>query len=130
MKTIFFIEMMGEAGSFDASVYNHFDDKDNEGKWFVKRFKNIDGTHIKTCNVCSGEELPSAEEVDGLVLAGTYNSVHDFTQWQIKVRKWLPKMREHKIPILAVCGSHQLISHMEGAKVEVLEEGPYAVRFQ
>ena len=27
---IFFIEMMGVPGSFDASVYDHFEDKDQE----------------------------------------------------------------------------------------------------
>lgn len=121
--------MMGERGSYDATVYDHFDEKDNEGQWFVKRFSHINGINIKTCNVCSGETLPSADEVDGLVLAGTYNSVHDFTQWQLKVRDWLPIMRSHKIPILAVCGSHQLISHMEGADVEVLKQGPFAGTF-
>lgn len=129
MKRLFFIEMMGEAGSYDASVYDHFEDKENEGLWFAKRFKHVAGISINTCNVCLGEDLPGPGEVDGLVLAGTYNSVHDFTQWQKKVRDWLPKMRLHKIPILAVCGSHQLISHMEGADVEILATGPYAGTF-
>ena len=129
MKTVFFIEMMGDTGSYDASVYDHFEDKDNEGQWFVKRFNHIKGIDIKTCNVCFGEELPSHDEVDGLVLAGTYNSVHDNTLWQSKVRDWLPQMRTHKIPILAVCGSHQLISHINGSQVEVLADGPYAGSF-
>ena len=98
MKRLFFVEMMGEAGSYDASVYDHFEDTENEGLWFAKRFKHVAGISINTCNVCLGEDLPEPGEVDGLVLAGTYNSVHDFTQWQKKVRDWLPKMRLHKIP--------------------------------
>ena len=121
--------MMGEIGSYDASVYDHFENKDNECQWFINRFKHIVGINITTCNVCLDEDLPGPEEVDALVLAGTYNSVHDDTQWQKKVRDWLPKMRSHKIPILAVCGSHQLISHMEGAQVEILIDGPYAGSF-
>lgn len=129
MKRVMFIEMMGEPGSYDARVYNHFDDKDLEGQWFVKRFDHVGGISIGTCNVCLGEELPQARDVDGLVLAGSYNSVHDFTEWQNKVRAWLPQMRSHQIPILAVCGSHQLLSHVDGSEVEVLAGGPFSGTF-
>jgi len=129
MKRIVFIEMMGEKGSYDASVYDHFEDKDDEGQWFVKRFKHLAGISISTCNVCFKEELPEPDEIDGVVLAGSYNSVHDFTDWQIIMRTWLPKIRSHKIPILAVCGSHQLLSNIEGADVEILKDGPYAGTF-
>ena len=121
--------MMGEPGSYDARVYDHFEDRDLEGLWFVKRFNHVDGVTISTCNVCIGEALPEPREVDGLVLAGTYNSVHDFTGWQKQVRDWLPLMRSHRIPVLAICGSHQLISHMAGSAVEVLAEGPFAGTF-
>lgn len=121
--------MMGEPGSYDARVYDHFADRDLEGLWFVKRFNHVAGITISTRNVCLGEELPGPRDVDGLVLAGTYNSVHDFTGWQEQVRAWLPQMRLHRIPVLAVCGSHQLMSHIEGAEVEVLAEGPFAGTF-
>jgi GMP synthase (glutamine-hydrolysing) len=126
---IFFIEMMGVPGSYDASVYDHFEDRDDEGQWFVKRYAHIPGIAISTCNVCRGESLPQAAEVDGLVLAGSYNSVHDHTDWQQAVRAWLPVMRQHKIPILGICGSHQLIAHVEGADVVRLAAGPFAGTF-
>jgi len=129
MKRIMFIEMMGEPGSYDARVYGHFDDRDLEGLWFVKRFYHVGGITISTRNVCLGEDLPEPRDVDGLVLAGTYNSVHDFTGWQKQVRAWLPQMRSHRIPLLAVCGSHQLMSHIEGSEVEVLTDGPFAGTF-
>ncbi len=128
-KRVVFVEMMGEPGSYDASVYDHFEDKDQEGLWFVKNYSHVDGISIDTCNVCIGEILPEPDEVDGLVLAGSYNSVHDHTDWQKSVRAWLPEMRSRKIPILAICGSHQLLSHAEGAVVEHLAEGPYAGTF-
>ena len=71
MKKICFIEMMGEIGSYDASVYDHFENKDNEGQWFINRFKHIVGINITSCNVCLDEDLPGPEELDALVLAGT-----------------------------------------------------------
>ncbi len=121
--------MMGVAGSFDASVYDYFEDRENEGQWFVKRYSHLPGYAITTCNVCLGEALPRASQVDGLVLAGSYNSVHDHTEWQQKIRDWLPVMRRNKIPILGVCGSHQLIAHSQGAEVKRLEGGPFAGTF-
>jgi len=59
--------MMGEPGSFDASVYDHFEDKENEGQWFVKRYNHVPGITIQTCNVCLGETLPPAAAIDGMV---------------------------------------------------------------
>ena len=128
-RPVYFIEMMGVPGSYDASVYDHFEDKDQEGLWFQKRFGHLPGVSISTCNVCLGESLPTAEEVAGLVLAGSYNSVHDNTGWQQAMRAWLPVMRRLQKPILAICGSHQLLSHMEGAEVAGVAEGPYAGTF-
>jgi len=126
---IYFIEMMGEPGSFDASVYDHFEDKENEGQWFVKRYAHVPNMCIKTCNVCLGESLPLADDFDGLVLAGSYNSVHDNTEWQKQMRAWLPEIRRQKKPILGVCGSHQLLAHSEGAEVVRLDGGPFAGTF-
>lgn len=124
--------MMGTPGSYDTSVYDHFEDKDNEGIWFTKRFSHVAGISLHTCNVCTDAPLPLPNDVDGLVLAGSYNSVHDHTAWQQVVREWLPVMRAHKIPILAICGSHQLISHMHGAEVayvDPVKHAPYAGTF-
>ena len=129
MKQVFFIEMMGEPSSYDASVYDHFEDKDREGVRFLKRFGHVPGVSISSCNVCTGDPLPTPTQTDGLVLAGSYNSVHDDTAWQRNVRAWLPVMRTYKVPILAICGSHQMVCHMHGANVEVLDQGPYAGTF-
>lgn len=126
---IFFIEMMGVPGSFDASVYDHLDEKEDEGMWFVKRYREVPGISIESRNVCIGEALPMLDEVDGLVLAGSYNSVHDDTDWQQRVRAWIPQMRAHRVPILGICGSHQLIAQAHGAVVEKLADGPFAGTF-
>jgi GMP synthase (glutamine-hydrolysing) len=126
LARIFFIEMMGVPGSFDASVYDHLPEKEDEGQWFVQRFGHLEGLTIQTRNVCVGEDLPVADEVDGLVLAGTYNSVHDDTDWQQLVGAWIPTMRAQRIPILGICGSHQMIAHLQGSAVERFADGPFA----
>lgn len=126
---IFFIEMMGVPGSFDASVYNHLPEREDEGQWFVKRFSHLPGISIETRNVCLGADLPGHEAVDGLVLAGSYNSVHDNTDWQRRVRAWIPEMRRQRVPLLGICGSHQLIAHAAGVGVERLVDGAFAGTF-
>lgn len=128
-KRICFVEMMGEPGSYDASVYDHFDDKDREGEWFVRRFGDIGEFEIATCNVCIDEPLPDPSTLDGLVLAGSYNSVHDDRPWQRRMLDWLPTVREQCVPVLAICGSHQLLSHALGSRVHPLSDGPYAGTF-
>lgn len=129
MKRIVFVEMMGVPGSYDARVYDHFDDKDQEGLWFKKRFGHIPGIAIDTCNICIGESLPRPIDVDGVVLAGSYNSVHDRTDWQQTLLDWLLEVRRKKIPVLAVCGSHQLMAFSQGVDVIPVEGGPFAGTF-
>ena len=121
---VFFIEMMGVPGSYDASVYDHLEDGDNEGLWFIKRFGRPASMEIQTRNVCIGEALPAKGEADGVVLAGSYNSVHDNTGWQQAVLNWFPKLREMQIPLLGICGSHQLLGLYFGADVVPVEDGP------
>jgi len=121
--------MMGEPGSYDPSVYDGFDLKDQEGQWFVERFSGVVDLDIQTCNVCAGQTLPDPETFDGVVLAGSYHSVHDDRPWQRQVLEWLPEVRKRRLPVLGICGSHQLLSHGLGAGVEKLADGPYAGTF-
>ena len=125
LTRIVFIEMMGEPGSYDASVYDHLQDRDQEGKWFTRHYGQLPGISIQTRNVCVNEPLPDADEADGLVLAGSYNSVHDQTGWQQRVLHWLPRVRQSGVPVLGICGSHQLLAWYFGAPVEPVPGGTY-----
>jgi len=125
-KRIVFVGMLGARGSYDASVYDPVAHNDNEGAWFKARFGGIDGIALETCNISHGDPLPDLDCVDGVILGGSHNSVHDNTEWQDRLRAWLPELRSRKLPILAICGSHQLLAQGKGAAVETFTDGPYA----
>ncbi len=125
-RRICFVGMLGARGSYDATVYDQFDDKDDEGAWFTARFGDIDGFTLTTCNISHGDPLPDVATLDGIILGGSHNSVHDNTEWQQRLRAWLPQLRAKNIPILAICGSHQLLSQAGGSTVARLADGPYA----
>ena len=125
-KRICFVGMLGAKGSYDATVYDGFDDKDDEGGWFTSRFGDIDGFALETCNISEGDPLPAVVNFDGIILGGSHNSVYDNTEWQQRLRAWLPQLRAKNIPTLAICGSHQLLSQAGGSSVARLADGPYA----
>lgn len=123
---ICFVEMLGAPGSYDASLYENIEGKDNEGIWFAKRFGGIDGFTLETCNISRGAPLPEPTRYDGIILGGSHNSVLDQTEWQERLLNWLPSLFDASIPVLAICGSHQLLAQRQGATVADLADGPYA----
>ncbi|MDH3714544.1 MAG: hypothetical protein OET44_11925 [Gammaproteobacteria bacterium] len=123
---IFFIEMLGEPGTYDASVYDTLPDGDLEGVWFQKRYAYLDDVGIEVRSLPRGECLPDADQADGYVLGGSYNSVHDDYPWQRAVLSWLPSVREQRAPLLAICGAHQLLGTHYGAPVIAVDNAPCA----
>jgi GMP synthase-like glutamine amidotransferase len=123
---IFFIEMLGEPGTYDASVYDSLPDRDQEGVWFQKRYAHLSDVTIDVRSLPRGESLPAADQADGYVLGGSYNSVHDDYPWQRAVLSWLPSVRAQCAPLLAICGAHQLLGKHYGASVVEVDDAPCA----
>lgn len=123
---IYFIEMLGEPGTYDATVYDAFPDGDLEGVWFRKRFAYLGDARFEVRSLPRGETLPDAAQADGYVLGGSYNSVHDDYPWQRAALAWLPSVRNLGIPLLAICGSHQLLARHHGAAVVDVADPPCA----
>ncbi len=123
---LFFLEMLGEPGSYDASVYDHLPDNDHEGLWFKRRFAKALDVDITVRRLPHGDSLPDPRSADAFILGGSYNSVHDRYPWQQDVLDWLPLARESTVPVLGICGAHQLLGVHFGERVIPVANPPCA----
>lgn len=61
---------------------------------------------------------PDPHSFDGVVIGGSRGSVHDPQPWRRRLREWVQAHGD--VPMLGICGGHQLVAHVNGARVERL----------
>ena len=57
------------------------------------------------------------DSIDGIIIFGSAVSVHDQNEWQQNLNIYVLDKISKSIPILGICYGHQLLAHLEGAKV-------------
>jgi GMP synthase (glutamine-hydrolysing) len=75
------------------------------------------GCRVRVCSVYEGEELPSPEEVDGVVVTGSSAMVSHREAWAERTAEWLRGAVTADVPILGICFGHQLLAHALGGRV-------------
>jgi GMP synthase (glutamine-hydrolysing) len=60
---------------------------------------------------------PAPTGFDGVVVGGSFGSANDQEPWRLALRDWLTT--HPNVPLLGICGGHQLLAHALGAPVEV-----------
>lgn len=126
---LLFISQLGEPGrSYDPSIWCRAPGGDDETRWFETC---LDATGLlprityQGLHACRGEALPEAvDEIDVVVLGGSFASVSDRHSWQQAIADWLPRWRATGKPLLGICGGHQLVSDTYGGKVARIPQGP------
>ncbi len=126
MLRLCFLSIIGEPGSYDASVYDHLPGGDDEGVWFHRAFGHLPGLRLETRCLSRGDPPPEPAAADLFVLGGSYNSVHDDYPWQRSLLEWFPYLRDAGKPLLAICGGHQLLCRFFEAPVVDVDSPPCA----
>ena len=105
--------MLGEAGHYDPEDYRDLCPSGLEKDW-IRAWHGpaaeAQGFALRTVDICRGEALPPAGEVDAAILGGTAHAVDEDRPWIVMLAGWLENYRRLERPLLGICGGHQLVS--------------------
>ncbi len=76
---------------------------------------------LDACDVQA--QLPSADQVSGVVVSGSPARILDGEAWMLRVEQQLAKLNAEGVPILGICFGHQLLGRALGGVVGVNPRG-------
>lgn len=127
-KTLLFISQFAEPGSYRKSTWRRLHGGDDETialEALLDSIGVLDGIDYRGVKAHEGEGLPEdLDQVDGVILGGSFASVSDNYPWQIEIAAWLRAWRDTGKPLMGICGGHQLASTVLGGRVEKTPTGP------
>jgi len=80
-------------------------------------------------NACDVTDYPEPTEFTGVVVGGSMYSAYEDRPWQRSLKTYLRLAVTSGVPLLGVCGGHQLLVEALGGRVETNSHGRYIGAF-
>lgn len=106
MKDLYIVKC-GSTFDFIKDEFRDFED------WIIEKLEDK-SRDIFVLDVQNDDELPLLGKNDAVILTGSHSMVTDEESWSLGLEKWLPKLIEDEIPLLAICYGHQLLAKSLG----------------
>lgn len=74
------------------------------------------GLRISVIDAQAASALPPVSGIDGIVVTGSPQSVHEEEPWSVRAGEWLSSAALAGAPMLGVCYGHQLLAHATGGR--------------
>jgi len=125
-KRLLYISMTGTPDIYDPAPYADLQDTGDDRFWVANRLQELgvlDQLHYQAASVTLGDDLPDPDEIDAVIVGGSFHSVNENQPWQQTLKSWLARWRETGRPALGICGGHQTMCLMAGAVVALRASG-------
>jgi GMP synthase (glutamine-hydrolysing) len=90
--------------------------------WIIAAMR-LPAAQFVVCDVMAGEQLPSADQISGIVITGSAAMVTDKHAWSEYTGAFLRAAADGELPVLGICYGHQLLAHALGGAVDYHPNG-------
>lgn len=126
-KKLMFISQFAHPGTYRKETWRRVlggDDETEAMRALLDSIGVLEGINYLGVKAHEGEPISLHDDIDAVILGGSFASVADSHEWQAAIHRWLADWRATGKPLLGICGGHQLMACHLGARVERIPQGP------